>query len=181
MTGGLGRRYAQALIGLARDGGTLVTAGEELARAAATFATPELRNVVINPGVAAVRRRAVVDATVTKLGVSTIVGNLIRLLGDRDRLAVLDDVARAYDALVDRELGRARVKIRSVTKLTDVQIAELEQLARRLTGKSQIVVSTEIDPALIGGVVLDASGTVYDGSVKTQLARLAGSMAGEGA
>jgi F0F1-type ATP synthase delta subunit len=34
---------------------------------------------------------------------------------------------------------------------------------------------------LIGGVVLDASGTVYDGSVKTQLERLAGRMAGASA
>ena len=38
--------------------------------------------------------------------------------------------------------------------------------------------SVTVDPDLIGGVMLDASGTVYDGSVKTQLARLADRMAG---
>jgi len=181
VTGSLGRRYARALLGLALDGGTLVTAGEELGRVAATFAQPELRSVVLNPGIAASARRAIVAAVVAKLRVSAMVGNLTRVLSDHDRLHALSDVARAYDTLVDRELGRARVKIRSATGLSDAQVAELEQLARRLTGKNQIVLSTEIDPELIGGVVLDASGTVYDGSVKTQLARLARDMAGEGA
>jgi F-type H+-transporting ATPase subunit delta len=102
------------------------------------------------------------------------------LLADRDRLDVLPDVARAYDTLVDRELGRARVTIRSAQALTPADLTELEQLARRLTGASQVIVSTAVDPDLIGGVVLDAAGTVYDGSVKTQLARLADRMANAG-
>jgi F-type H+-transporting ATPase subunit delta len=92
----------------------------------------------------------------------------------------LPDVARAYETLVDRELGRSRVKVRSAATLTAGQLSELEGLARRLTGSAQVIVSSEIDPTLIGGVVLDAGGTVYDGSVKTQLERLADRMAGAG-
>jgi F-type H+-transporting ATPase subunit delta len=94
---------------------------------------------------------------------------------------VLPDVARAYEALVDRDIGRARVTIRSAVALSDAQHGELEQLARQLTGKSQVVLTMQLDPDLIAGVVLDAGGTVYDGSVKTQLARLAKSMASAGA
>jgi F-type H+-transporting ATPase subunit delta len=180
VTGRLGRRYAQALLGLARERDALAAVGDELTRATATFAEPTLRAVVLNPGIAAGARRAVVGAVVEKLGVSTIVGNLIRLLADRDRLAVLPDIARAYEAIVDRELSRARVTVRSAVALSDPHLVELEQLARRLTHSNQVVMSTHVDPELIGGVVLDASGTVYDGSVKTQLARLAKRMAGAG-
>jgi F-type H+-transporting ATPase subunit delta len=180
VTGSLGRRYARAMLGLARETGGLASAGEELARAASTFTRDDLRGVVLNPGIAAVSRRAVVGKVVEKLGLSPIVGNLIRLLADRDRLDVLPDVARAYDELVDRELGRARVTLRSAQALTPADLTELEQLARRLTGASQVIVSTEVDSDLIGGVVLDAAGTVYDGSVKTQLARLADRMANTG-
>jgi F-type H+-transporting ATPase subunit delta len=181
VTGSLGRRYAQALLELARGAGALAAAGEELARATATFTQPALRSLVLNPGIGAVARRRIVGQIVERLALSPTVGNLIRLLADRDRIAVLSDVARAYEMLVDRELGRARVTIRSAAPLTPQQLAELESLARRLTGAEHVIVSTEVDPGLIGGVTLAAGGTVYDGSVKTQLARLADRMARAGA
>jgi F-type H+-transporting ATPase subunit delta len=181
VTGSLGRRYARALLGLARETGALAAAGEELARAAAAFGTTELQSVVLSPVVAPPARRAIVKEVVERLGLSPAVGNLIRLLADRGRLRHLEDVARAYDALVDRELGRARVDIRSAAPLTGEQRAELERLAGRLTGGKELIVSAEVDPDLIGGVVLDTGGTVYDGSVKTQLARLATSVAGASA
>src|SRR5262249_39199461 len=95
VTGSLPRRYARALLGLARDAGALEGAGEELASAAATLAEPALRQVVLNPGIAAEARRAVVGKTIEQLGLSKIVGNLVRLLADRDRLEILSDVSRA--------------------------------------------------------------------------------------
>jgi F-type H+-transporting ATPase subunit delta len=177
----LARRYARALLGLARESGAVASAGEELSRVAATFADAALGAVVLNPGIAATARRAIVARVVERLGVSPMVGNLVRLLADRDRLNLLPDVARAYEAFVDQELGRARVSIRAATALTEAQRTELEALARRLTRSQQVVASVTVDPELIGGVVLDASGTVYDGSVRTQLARLADRMAGTGA
>jgi F-type H+-transporting ATPase subunit delta len=178
VNGSLGRRYAKALLGLAREQSVLGPAGDDLARAAEVFSQGDLRRVVLNPGITAAARRAVAGDVIGRLGLSPIVGNLVRLLADRDRLDVLPDVARAYQALVDRELGRARVTIRSAAPLTDGQVAELEQLAKRLSGCAQVIVTAVVDPTLIGGVMLDAGGTVYDGSVKTQLARLAKAMAG---
>ncbi len=177
MSGSLGRRYARALLDLAREAGSISAVGEELARAATTVARGDVRAVVLNPGIPAMNRRAIVGKIVERLGLSPVVGNLIRLMADRDRLGILPDVVRAYDALVDHELGRARVTIRSAGPLASDQLAEIEQLARRLTGAAQVVVSSQVDPELIGGVVLDAAGTVYDGSVMTQLARLADKMA----
>jgi F-type H+-transporting ATPase subunit delta len=181
VTGSIGRRYARAVLGIARETGALIAAGEELARATAAFVEPELQSVVQSPVVAQLARRAIVEKVVGRLGLSPAVKNLIRLLADRGRLGELPDVARAYDTLVDRELGRTRVNIRSAAPLTGEQRAELERLAGRLAGGKEIIVSAEVDPGLIGGVVVDAGGTVYDGSVKTQLARLAKSVAGDSA
>ena len=172
MTGSLSRRYARALLGLARDGGTIAQAGEELARAASTFADPALHGVVLNPGIAATARRAIVGRVLERLALSPMVANLVRLLADRDRLAVLPNVERSYEALVDRELGRARVAIRSAAPLTDAQRAEIEALARRLTGSRDVIVTVTVDPALIGGVVARIGSTVYDGSVTRQLERM---------
>jgi F-type H+-transporting ATPase subunit delta len=181
VNGSLGRRYAQAVIDLARERGALASVGEELSRAAATFAQDDLKSLVLNPGIEAAARRNIVGQIVERLGLSPIVGDLVRLLAARDRLTVLPDVARAYERLVDRELGRARVTIRSAVHLEPEQLTALEALAKRLTGASLIVLSTKVEPELIGGVTLAVGGTVYDGSVKTQLERLADKMVRAGA
>jgi F-type H+-transporting ATPase subunit delta len=179
VTGGLGKRYARALLELARASGALDAVGEELGSAAATFAEPRLRAVVLNPGIDATARQGIVRDVVAALGVSTNVANLVRLLADRDRLALLGDVASAYEAMVDEELGRHRVRMRSAMPLTSAEMTELTELARRLVG-GEVLVTTEVDPELIGGVELDIGGTVYDGSVRTQLARMSSEMAGGG-
>jgi F-type H+-transporting ATPase subunit delta len=71
--------------------------------------------------------------------------------------------------------------MRSAAPLSIAEKNELVELARRLSGRREILTTTEVDPELLGGVVLDLGGTVYDGSVKTQLARLTKEMAEGGA
>jgi len=181
VTGGLARRYARALLELARESGSLAAPGEELAAVAAAFDEPRLRAVVLNPAVDADARRKVVGRVVAALGVSPWVGNLVRLLADRDRLALLPQVAQAYDVLVDAEVGRTRVRIRSAAPLAAAQKVELTDLAKHLVGGGEVLITTEVDAELLGGVVLDAGGTVWDGSIRTQLARIGKEMAGSGA
>ena len=175
MTGSIGRRYARALLALARDEGRLEAAGGELAAVAAVFADERLAALVGNPTLGASGRRDIAERVLAAVSASTTVGNLVRLLAERERLAELPDVARAYASLVDRELGRVQVAIRSATALSDAVREELAAITRRLSGKD-VVVSSEVDPELLGGIVLDVGGTVYDGSVRTQLERMKRSM-----
>lgn len=175
MIAGLGRRYARALLSLARAEGRLEETGEELGRVAVAFADERLQHVLENPAVGAGLRDQLAGRVTTALGVSKTVVNAIRLLARRDRLGIVGDVDRAYRALLDRELGRARVIIRSAAPLSATELAELEELARQLAKKA-VLVSAETDPDLIGGAVLDVGGVVYDGSIKTQLTRMAQAM-----
>jgi len=181
VTGRLAKRYARALLELAREEGTLEASGEELGRAVAAFEEPRLRPLVLSPVIDAGARLHTARAVVAALRVSKTVANLLELLAERDRLPILPDIARWYEALLDDQVGRARVAIRSAAPLTATEKGDLVELARRLTGRRDVVAATEIDPELIAGAVLDVGGTVYDGSLKTQLARLTKDMAGNGA
>ncbi len=178
MTGRLGKRYARAVLGLARSAGALEATGEELARAAAVFDEPRLRPFLLSPAIDRSTRQRTAKAVVATLGVSKIVANTINLLADRHRLAVLPDVARWFDHLLDDDLGRARVTLRSAAPLSVAEKNDLIAVARRLTGRENVLATTTVDAELLGGVVLDVAGTVYDGSVKAQLARLSKDMAG---
>jgi len=177
VTGSLARRYASALLDLAREQQALDRFAEDLTRAANEFAQEDLRRVVLSPAIDATKRQALVGEVVSSLGLTPMVGNLVRLLADHDRLGILADVARAFDALIDRELDRTRVRITSATPLSPGDESELGALARGIVGHGEVVVSTDIDPSLVGGVVLGIGGTIYDGSLRTQLARLSHEMA----
>jgi F-type H+-transporting ATPase subunit delta len=176
----LARRYARALLDLARAAGTLEATGEELRSASATFEEPRLRAIALTPAIDLGARERIVAEVVGALAVSNLVKNLLLLLARRDRLRIVPDVARAYAAMVDEALDRARVTIRSATTLTPAERTELTQLARRLTGRREVLVDTEVDTELLGGVVLDAGGRVYDGSIRTQLQRFGREMAERG-
>jgi len=117
VTGSLARRYARALLELAREQGTLDATGQELAAVAAAFDDARLRAVVLNPAVDGGARRRVVAGVIGALGASPWVANLVNLLAERDRLSILSQVAQAYDDLVDAEVGRARVRITSAAPL----------------------------------------------------------------
>lgn len=177
MTGRLAKRYARALLELARTDGNLQACADDLQRSVATLEEPLLRPLLLSPAIEVSARRNITRRVVAALGPARMVANLILLLADRDRLGILPDVARWYDEFLDTELGRARVTIRTAAPLSAGEKTELTELARRLTGRREAIATLEVDPEVLGGVVLDVSGTIYDGSLKAQLARLSKQMA----
>ena len=181
MSGRLAKRYARALIDLARADGRLEPTGEDMARAAAAFEEPRLRPLLLSPAIDIGARRNTARAVVEALRLSPSVRNLILLLVDRDRLAILPEIGRWYEEFLDQELGRARVTMRTAAPLSGAEKTELTELARKLTGQREVIATAEVDADILGGVVLDVAGTIYDGSLKAQLARLSKEMAEGGA
>ncbi|HLY38700.1 MAG TPA: ATP synthase F1 subunit delta [Candidatus Binatia bacterium] len=181
MNGRLAKRYARAVFELAREDGTFAAVAEELGAVAATFEEPRLHPFVLNPAIDPAARLRTARAVAGALGVSRTVANLVALLAERNRLVLLAEIARWYETFLDDELGRARVTIRCAAPLSPAERNEVVELARRLTGRREVLPTTEVDPELLGGVTLDIGGTVYDGSLKTQLARLTKDMAEGGA
>ena len=109
MTGGLARRYARALLDLAREAGSLDATGQELLAVAAAFDEPRLRAVVLNPAIESGARHKVVGGVVDAVwGVAA--GRQPGAPAGRPRSAGHPAADRAgYDALVDAEVGRTRV------------------------------------------------------------------------
>jgi F-type H+-transporting ATPase subunit delta len=72
---------------------------------------------------------------------------------------------------VDDRLGFARAEVSAAREMGEPQRAELAAKLERLTGK-RIRMRFRVDERLIGGVVARIGSTVYDGSVRGQLASL---------
>ena len=102
--------------------------------------------------------------------------DLLLLLAERDRLRHLAAIREVFDALVDKRLGRTRARVTSATPLAPALVAQLTRVFGEITGK-QVIAETTVDPQLLAGAVVEVDGRVYDGSLRTQLAKLRQQMA----
>lgn len=177
MTGSIARRYAKAIFSLAQEEGTLEATGGHLDQLAAIMSEPELAAMLANPLLSAGARKSVARTLAEQLALPTTTRNFIALLADHQRLDHMVGIADQYRRLVDLALGRVRVHIRSALALTADQEQRVIATFAQMTGKT-VVPTVQVDPDLLGGLIVEVEGKVYDGSLRTQLARLAGSIAG---
>lgn len=172
VSGSLARRYAKALIGLAADGKIVDKVGADMrALGAAYKAAPELSSVLGNASFKRAQRKAVLDAVLTRIGAQPLTRTFTYLLLDKERLAVLPEIARELDVMIEARAGRVQAEVTSAVALTPAQLTQLTATLEKLSGK-KVVVDKKQDPALLGGVVAKVGDVVYDGSLRTQLRAL---------
>jgi F-type H+-transporting ATPase subunit delta len=73
--------------------------------------------------------------------------------------------------MVDVQKGRERVEVTSAVDLDDAQIRHITEFVKQIVNK-EIVISTEVDEAILGGIVIHIGDQLLDGSTKTQLENL---------
>ena len=118
------------------------------------------------------RKRAVIEQLLARAGaVTPTLAKLLLLLAERDRLALLPELARAYESRLMDHAQVVRAELTSAVPLSAERVAALQQGLQRVTGR-QVQLDTRVDPAIIGGAVARIGSTVYDGSVTTQLQKV---------
>lgn len=168
----VGRRYAKALLDLAREQGQLDNVLRDVGSLSEAWkASAELRDIVRNPAIPRPALKSAVDAVMEKLGLSKLVRNTVNLLADKGRLPQLEDVLGALEELAEAETGRVRVEVTSAKPLSDAYYSRLTEKLQRVTDR-QVVLVKKQDPSLIGGVVTRVGDQVFDGSLSNRLSEL---------
>jgi F-type H+-transporting ATPase subunit delta len=165
-------RYAGALLDVAVDQLITEQVGHDLTDFVGLLEShSELDRALTNPTIPATSKRALVEALASRVGVSVPVANMLRLLAERNRLALLGDVRDGYRT---RLMAHEHVIETEITTTAPLNAASAEALRARLaaaTGR-RVTMTTRTDSTLVGGVVARVGSTVYDGSVATQLAKM---------
>ena len=172
----MARRYAKALYELAAEGSATQQVGRglgELARGSEALGPKALAPGTLGPEA----RNALGLALARAVGEDTTLGRFVGLLASRDRLADLGAIAHWYARLEDEAAGRVRLSVVTAEKLSAGELAQVVAAFKGLTTK-ELVAEPRVDPDLIAGAVVELEGRVYDGSVRTYLARLGSRMAG---
>ena len=174
MASAIARRYAAACLAVARERDLVEPVGADLERARSILGDPRVRTAMTNPRVTVAERTDLLAGLLE--GISAPVRNLVRLLVDHRRFALLDDVIAAYSQLVDAASGVLHAVVSSAAPLDP---ADARRIERALTGRFGKPVRLEPvhDPEILGGLVIRVGDQVIDDSVRTHLRQLQASMA----
>ena len=103
--------------------------------------------------------------------VNPLVLNLVRLLITRAGIGMIGDIADEYQRLLDSYHGIEPAEVITAVPLDDKDIQKLTENLSTLVGK-KIVLKSEVDPGVIGGIVARVGGKLLDGSTRSKLAAL---------
>lgn len=166
----IARRYARALLDAAGDSARSDLIAEQLLAFVGIFEqNRELSDLVNNPAYTRSQRSRVVEALIARTpGMDQLLTNTLRLLTDRSRLGYLADIARLYRDMADAKAGRLRGHVSSAAALSTDTLERLGQRLRQITQKD-VVLESRVDRSLLGGASALVGGTLYDGTLRTQL------------
>jgi F-type H+-transporting ATPase subunit delta len=166
-------RYAHAFASVAAsDKLDTAAALQQMRDFAVTLAdSSELREVLMDPSISTEQKMKVLDAIAPRIGMLPQVRNFVAVVMDHNRLAELDEIVAEYATVADVDAGVAEAEITSARPLNEDDRKELEVEVAKLAG-GRVRATYFEDATLLGGAVVRIGSTVYDGSVRAQLAQL---------
>ena len=175
-SGSVARRYARALFDLSVDAKSTDEVARDLQSLGDALDGMALDDFA--PGALDLQlRERIGNAIAAKLGGSALVGNFVRLVAQRDRLAELPAIRDWFQRIRDQAEGRVRIDVASSAPLAAPQLEKIVETFSKLAGR-RVTANTRVDATLLGGAVVEMEGRVFDGSVRTALKRLSERMAG---
>jgi F-type H+-transporting ATPase subunit delta len=165
----IARVYAEALVNAADkqgQGDAVLEDLESLVRD--VFRTDPLLETFLASGVISRRRKGEVIRSVFENRASPLLVNLLLVLNEHDRLGLLRTILAEARELRDQRAGRMRIEVKSAVALGDDQLDRLRGQLRQ-TLQIEPVLETQVDPGLLGGLVVRVGDWVYDSSVRMRL------------
>ncbi len=173
----IGIRYAKALLNIASEEKQVEAYAAELAQVASVLEQEEmLRLLLDSPTFPLEKKQAMLNDLSGLLELSGGMKKFLSLLLEKDRIGYLPQIDRNYRKFADDLSGVIRAKITSANKLTKNRVEAIKKGLEKQTGK-EVVLNVETDRSLIGGLQAEMGGKLFDGSVKTQLKRIAETLA----
>jgi F-type H+-transporting ATPase subunit delta len=164
------RRYAEAAFQVAQRDGMLETWRAELDEAAAVTSDEQVERMLANPAVALETRLEMAQSIFGKV-VSKPVLNLIGLMLRRGRIDQLTRVAAEFRRLDNARQGITLATATSAAPLSPEDIRALTARMEQFTG-GHVELDLQVDPSLLGGLVVRVGDRLIDGSVRGRLERL---------
>jgi len=163
------RPYAKAAFEYARDHEALDSWSKALGFLSAAVANNDVRRLLGSPKLENDKKVALLSDMLPEQ--STDVSRFLDTLADQGRLLALPFIAEQFEHLRADHEQRVEVLVTSAYELDSQQQTKLANALKKRLNR-EISITTQVEKALIGGVILRAGDTVIDGSVRGRLNRL---------
>jgi len=174
----LAGRYAIALFELADEQKQLDAVSESLAALKQALAeSDDFHALTTSPLVGREQAVAAIGASAAAMELDPITANFLGVLAKNRRLGQLGNVIRAFNLLAARHRGEISAEVTSAHALDEGQVDALRQNLRTRYG-ADIALELNVDPAILGGLVVKIGSRMIDGSIRTKLNTLAQAMKG---
>jgi F-type H+-transporting ATPase subunit delta len=134
----------------------------------------ELKKIFNNPTLKLDLKKDILSEIVKKSSFKSLTVKSLNFILESDRFSYIPEIALEVSKLVDISLNRVTVTIVLARDLkkglisVDPLLSVKKEIETVLEGK-KIIYKTEIDPSIIGGVVVKIGDKLYDFSVKNSL------------
>ena len=170
----IARPYAQAIFELARDSDRFDQWSESLKLLCEIVEHPDIGILINDPRIT---RQQVLDI-VLEIGADSFdehTRNLVRILAHYRRLAAVPSITRQYESLRAIEEGIIEAELETAFEVDDDHQSSLILALQKRLGR-KVRLTSNVNPDLLGGVVVRAGDWVIDGSVRAKLEKLSSSL-----
>jgi F-type H+-transporting ATPase subunit delta len=174
----LAGRYASALFDLARDQRQIDSVESSLdALNQALLDSKDFAELVDSPILSREEAGKAFAAIAPQLGLDPITTNFLGVLARNGRKNQVRAVIRAFRRLAAEHRGETVAEVVTARPLNDDQISQLKQQLRARVGRD-VNIDAQVDPSILGGIVVKLESQRIDASIRTKLNRLASAMKG---
>jgi F-type H+-transporting ATPase subunit delta len=167
------KRYAAALYELATETKSASEINRQLESLAQAWEQNDnFRQFLTNPRCSLTEKKELIASLAREMKLHQLVVNTLSLMLEKGRISLLPAVSRSYTEYDDLNNNRVRGHCRSATSLKAGERKSLEQVLKKLSRASEVILTVETDTTLMAGFILSYRGVTVDGSLSGGLARL---------
>jgi F-type H+-transporting ATPase subunit delta len=167
---GMAGRYASALFELALEQKAVDQVRKDLDSFDELVAgSPDLDRLVRSPVFGADEQGKALAAVLDKAGIKGLAARFLQVIARNRRLFAVRGMIRAFRALVAKHRGEVTAQVTVAEKLSDANLDALKGAIKNVTGGKDIDFNVNVDPAIIGGLIVKVGSRMVDTSLRTKL------------
>ncbi len=171
------KRYVKAYFELAEQSGKLKEAASDMELIRDVIRqNAELQSFLRQPIIGSAQKYNAIQK-IFGSKVTDLTQRLLKLLADKNRLDILQDIAELFSEHYKKHLGIVEAVLTTAVPVSRDIIKAFHEKVKELTGKDNAVLQTEVNPEIIGGFILQIGDLKIDDSIKGKLQKIKSNIA----
>ena len=168
--------YSQALYELSKEDNCLENIEKEIsAILKLLLENKDFENLIKDPTIKEKELLNTINAMSEKLKFNSLLKKFLNFLIKKRRLFYLENISKYFLLICSKERGEVEAKLTSAKNLSEIEINKIkDELSKNFS--SNIKLSYNFDPSLIGGLIIQVGSVMIDTSIKNKLQQIENKM-----